>query len=476
MGRFSSTVHIKSNIDRTRFMDSFCDVMKKRGFEPCSEDKAALSYLLAFGKYWVTLRNEEYKNDPNKAYDDSQQIAEVLKTSAISVEVVDSDFAILNLFGANKDKVIVGDGSGYGIDEPPRGKREYWKPLIADGKTWEQFSEAAAKSEAFVEDALAELAKTLGINPYYICADFDDITERLDCEGKSVTALYFKKADAKNKAMSLNAAFVKVFGEALEPLGFKKIKSRYPYFVRVVPGGEIIHVITIISKQGLMQNEKAFEIRGGAATVYRGKIDFTVSPQRNSNWLISNIDVYYELHPFEDNSEMYAKIDQFTYTTGDDSSMTSGLVSSLGYTKQLLLPALDKITNLSEYADFYWKFEPTVLDIFDEEGWGIAKDNGQSDGLMLLTIYDTDTYENKSKEEIERFRARMLYAMKTGRNGYTLELLDSDCKIAESRMKIGITAFEKLLNDSQRNIEVLNELKHRKTINSGILSQIGLFL
>jgi len=30
--------------------------------------------------------------------------------------------------------------------------------------------------------------------------------------------------------MTLNAAFKKVFGEALEPLGFKKIKGNYTYF------------------------------------------------------------------------------------------------------------------------------------------------------------------------------------------------------------------------------------------------------
>ncbi len=71
--------------------------------------------------------------------------------------------------------------------------------------------------------------------------------------------------------MTLNAAFVKVFGEALEPLGFKKIKSKYPYFVRVVPGGEIIHVVTIISEHGLIRNEKVFKICGGVATIYRGK-------------------------------------------------------------------------------------------------------------------------------------------------------------------------------------------------------------
>lgn len=310
------------------------------------------------------------------------------------------------------------------------------------------------------------------MEPYFICADFDEVMRKTD--GGNVTALSFKKAGAKAKSMSLNAAFVKVFGEALEPLGFQKIKSRYPYFVRVVPGGEIIHVITIMSGQGVTRNEKAFKICGGAATIYRGKIDLNIKPKDNSNWLFSNMDIYIELHPFEDNRKIVGKLYQFHYTADDDRSLIKALADSLGYTKQLLLPALDKITNLSGYADFYWKFGSMTLSIYDEEGWGIAKDDGQSDGLMLLTIYDTGTYETKSKEQIERFRAKMLYAIKTGQTGYTPESLDSDCKLAASRMKSEITAFDKMLNDSQRNLEILNELKHRKAANTEILRSYGL--
>lgn len=43
MGRFSTTVHIKDNAGRRKVINSFCEVMKKRGFVPCSEDEAALS-------------------------------------------------------------------------------------------------------------------------------------------------------------------------------------------------------------------------------------------------------------------------------------------------------------------------------------------------------------------------------------------------------------------------------------------------
>lgn len=201
MGRFSTTVQIKNNIDRMRFVNTFCDVMKNRGLVPCTEDEAAQSYLFAFGEGWVTLANEDYKDNPKKAYDDMREMSTALKTSAFSVEVVDSDFAIMTLCTPNgtEDRVVVGDGSGYDVPEMA-GDRKHWEPLLADGKTWEQFSEAAAAQEVFVEDALAELAKVLEIEPYYICADFDEVMKKAD-GNNNITAFYFKKADAKSKAM-----------------------------------------------------------------------------------------------------------------------------------------------------------------------------------------------------------------------------------------------------------------------------------
>lgn len=229
MGRFSTTLHIKCG--KARFEKAFAEVMKKRGFTFCDEDEAAVSYFYACGGDWVTLTNEGYGKD-TVVYDDARELAAALNTSAFSVEVVDSDFADLRLFGENEDKAIVGDGMGYGVANG-RGDREKWKPLIAAGKTFDMLAELWEKRD--VEKALYRSAEVFGIIPEYMSADFDELSE------KEAVPLFFKKFKTKN--MSLNAAFLKVFGEALEPLGYKKIKSKYPYFVRVVTD-EIIHVIS----------------------------------------------------------------------------------------------------------------------------------------------------------------------------------------------------------------------------------------
>ena len=48
MGRFSTTVHVKDNVGRIEFINSFCGIMKNHGFVPCSEDEAEQSYVFAF--------------------------------------------------------------------------------------------------------------------------------------------------------------------------------------------------------------------------------------------------------------------------------------------------------------------------------------------------------------------------------------------------------------------------------------------
>lgn len=126
MGRFSTTVHVKDNVGRIEFINSFCGIMKNHGFVPCSEDEAEQSYVFAFGDGWVTLVNKDYKDDRLKAGDDAMNMSAALKTSAFMMDVIDSDFAYIHLFAPNggKDGVAVGDTSGYGVEKAEKRKAE----------------------------------------------------------------------------------------------------------------------------------------------------------------------------------------------------------------------------------------------------------------------------------------------------------------------------------------------------------------
>ncbi len=454
MGRFSTTVHIKDNAGRMKLINTFCEVMKKRGFVPCSEDEAALSYLLAFGDGgWVTLANEEYKDNPQKAYNDSREMAAALKTSAFSVEVVDSDFALLKLSDPNggEDEVVVGDGSGYGIEEPTRGERQYWEKLLADGKTWEQFSETAAKNEVFVEDVLAELAGVLGIEPYYIDADFDEVSEKTD-ENKNITAFYFKKAAAKAKSLSLNAAFKQVFGEALEPLGYKLIKSKYPYFVRVVPGGEIVHIITYMEEWCPYPGKKKFNVISGIATVYRYKIDLSCAPKDNCGWLYSIARFYTETTPeSEINNEYKLSICHFTFDENVENSMNDTLNNALELTRKYILPQLDTAVNLKSSLTYLKRLGQSTDTCNFNSKLNFSGAGDAAEGFLYIKV-DDEEFKTLLKNIIDG-------------------AVPSD---DEDRQRVAEKL--KFFNDPVIHEKVLLELDRRKMVNTEILRNYGLEL
>lgn len=390
MGSFFTNLQVKDNDGRMKFVNQFCDLMKKRGFVPCAEDEAAMSYALAFSEGgWVTLVNEDYRDDPKKAQDDLKYLADGLKTSVFSVEVVDSDFAILSLNSG--DTVIVGDGSGYGIEEPSRGNRKYWEPMLADGRTWEQFSEIAQKDSTFVEDTLSELAVILGISPELICAECLELSDT-----ENAVQLYFKKAEAKAKPMTLNAAFIKVFGEALEPLGFKLIKSKYPYFVRLI-GDEIIHVISYYNdKKRFDKGNNNIVIKGGVATVYRKEINLTHNPRRE-NWLTTDCHIY--IYRLERNLE---KLDvelkrQLYYHPSAPSDILDEMEYQLTLTKRFILTALDKAVTIDSCLEHNFEIGMS-LSLYNDGCFGDTYGNSYYDEGMLYFKTDWSVFENATAD------------------------------------------------------------------------------
>ena len=458
MGRFSTTVHIKSGLGATKFINSFCEVMKKRGFVKCTEDECALSYFMAFSEGgWVTLSSDKYSDDPRKAKDDARQIAEGMKTAAFSVEVVDSDFAILTL--NDGDSIIVGNGSGYGFEDAPKGERSKWEPLLAEGKTWEQLAECRDKSEVFVEDALWEAAQILGLEPEYICADFEELSGKADGD-KNISALYFKKAGSKGKAMSLNAAFVKVFGEGLEPMGFKKIKSRYPYYVRVVPGGEIVHIITYRTESDLLPGEKHFNILGGVATVYKDDIDLTQDPfVENIEWLLDNRHLLYLCFEDECDREFEKSIFKFSYICDDENSLLSEMYRALDTTKQVMLPAISKAVDIDTCIVYLLQIHK--LAGFDE--WG--------EGLLYLK---TPNYAEIIEVDTKRWHEINKHNLEKQKPGYSQEEYEQQCRRGDEVIEREITAIKEILTTPELLKKYMEEMERRKAANLEIFRSYGL--
>lgn len=511
MGRFFSTVHIKNNTDRKGFIDSFCEAMKKRSFVPCKKGEAALSYLLAFSEGgWVTLSSDEYSDDPAKASDDVRQIAEEMKTSGFAVEVVDSDFATLKLFGGDhSDEVIVGDGSGYGIEEAPKGKRECWEQLLSEDKTWEQLSEAWERHEVFVEDNLCGAAPILGIESKYMTSDYGELSNNSDSD-VNIVPLYFanEKDGKKSKPMTLNAAFIKVFGEGLEPFGFKRLKktqNKFPFFVRAV-GDEILQIVSYRTLTSSKLKHKCIEILSGIITLYRRNIDFTVPP---ANWhdlvgvknLFDDFGDDINIEPSfmkktvqelkAEPKPMFVKIDgklctviqtleetfrgsigDFHCKTDDVEQMLHDLEKAFNAVKGVILPVFDKVTDLNSCIAYKYKLYGflgnMILCPFDE--FVTNSYYSCSDALILIKA----GYRDNDTKRMEKVII----------NSLKIHLAPHDDPVeVENRLRIKYeksrseqVAFRnEILDDPELYKRALEELERCKAENIEKLKAYGLF-
>ena len=351
MGKFFTALHIKSKC-KDQFIKTFTQLMKKDGYVPCSEDEAAISYAAAFSEGgWVTLSNgDDSVSELTKL---SAKIARDMKTSCFTTEEVDSDFAILELHTLNGriSRIVVGDGEGYGVEKAPLSADD-WKPLLQNGDI-EQFLAVIGQNSTFVEDILSELAVVLGILPEYICADYSELSD-----AENAAQLFFKRAAVKAKAISLNAAFKQVFGEALEPLGFKLIKSKYPYFVRVA-SNEIVHYVMIANERadGRGYNGviyKCFNVFCGVSTVYNSKIDFDTDPRKLFFWGLDSVhEIYTKSHWYDLDMKYRSSIMEFYYNPTSTADMLRALTRALKVTEDIALPVINPAVTLEKCMDYF---------------------------------------------------------------------------------------------------------------------------
>ena len=495
MGRFFSSVQIKNNVSREQFIKAFGDVMKKRSFVPCSEEESSVSYILAFSESgkWVTLTCEAYRDDTNRVKTDAKQTATEMKTSSFSMDVVDSDFAVLELYkdSSAADTVIVGDGSGYGFDEgtSKKGKRDCWEQLLASGKTWEQLSEKWNKDGVFVEDTLYEAASVLGIEPKYMVSDYEDFESEAD-KDTNIIPMFFKKKN--ERTLSLNAAFKQVFGEALEPLGFVKIKvAKLTYFVRVV-NDEILHILTYRELRTRKTGYKSFEILGGVVSLYRRTIDFTKSPEC---WLKNNHHYYCSLNPEIDDDVMESAVqyvcdvwgksmDWFVRTESLEGAFSKSIVhflyksddiygmkNAFNVTQNVMLPIFDEAINLNNCIEHFYKLG-TPMDICcDLEEFNTKPHYYYSEGLLLIKT----GYKGDITPYMENILAMKVKEVEKGLSGLSGATDINDYKNRfRQKVQQQIIIRDQMLNDAKLNTKVTAELKKRRTDNIRTLKSFGL--
>lgn len=370
MGRFftSTQIYNPGQPDRDGFKAYFCEKMKNEGYQVCEADGAELSYVLAFADNckWVTITSEEYETDNRIAKADAARFAKILKTTCVNTVVGDSDYAVLDLYdesGKKADSLILGRADDYFGDNIPQPAEKLWSQFLSSGSTWEQVIKVINTEDVFVEESLAKLAPLISM-------DTDNITFSTEDEfnGLNTVFLCFKEArtsitmtkngkivDKVPPKPTLNTAFKQIIGKALEPYGFKVIKGRHPYIVRVI-NNEILHIITFRPEHPEYPKDKAFGIMGGIATIYRKKITLDLSPKQNHEWLSYMFD-FYEALVAESDDNVYGQLFKSCYYSESSESLISVLNNGAENLIKYVLPVMDNINDIDSCLDYMQKFK-----------------------------------------------------------------------------------------------------------------------
>ncbi len=150
---------------------------------------------------------------------------------------------------------------------------------------------------------------------------------------------------------SLKAAFK----ETLEPHGFKKVKGRYPHFVRMATP-EIIQVINYRLEQALSPQleEKRFEVYCAVGSIYRPEINLNRSVYASMDWInTTHLEMYVKAKrngiPVYENEQPGV---DYIIKKGDEASLREQIAFAMTGIEHYVIPAFDKVVDLKTCVDY----------------------------------------------------------------------------------------------------------------------------
>lgn len=448
MGNFFTSTQIYDSecLTKEQFIDKFCKKMAEDGYVTCDSDESELSYIMKFADNckWVTITSEAYEQGNALAHKDTGRIAKMLGTTCVNIVGIDSDCAILELYdksGKKADMFTIGRADDYFGDDIPQPSEKVWKPFLCDNSTWEQFNEVRNGDYVFVEEGLSKLASIIGMDVCNITFAADDMGE----SDKKTFLLSFRHSNSKKeKKITLKSAFLKTFGEALEPLGFVNLKkTKMPFFVRVV-NGNILNVITYRITGTIKSGYKTLELLFGISSLYNPHMDFIDNEFYTSVIPINAIfscDYYNELnivpkrstitdvlkfesslwniaqHVFLDSGndmlEFKKRISRFLCSSNDTSQLMLVMNNALNVFQDIILPIMEHIRSNSEFINYCFSLDKNMTLCNDIESFKKENAYYYSEGLMLIK----EKYSDDTKKYAERKIEKTVELIKDGQRG-----------------------------------------------------------
>lgn len=255
--------------------DGFVEVTDER--ERPGPERRNLLVGRGEGERWLSIFDEDDATDPERL---AAVLSERARTSAVSLQVNDSDVVVLNLFveGRRIDTLVVSAGSD-GTGGLRMGSPELWNAVLTPGMRPADLERACQRQELFAEDLLPDIAEVLGLDVDVLAADFRSVDSGMVPLANKVSLRFRARPDRPARALGNGLpVLVPVRGVPEEPWILKEgtsllLHERRPFELRVLarnvggPGRGVR-----VSVQGPAIEARAIEITGFSIQIGEGPI------------------------------------------------------------------------------------------------------------------------------------------------------------------------------------------------------------
>ena len=258
---------------------------------------------------------------------------------------------------------------------------------------------------------------------------------------------------------SLKAAFK----ETLEPHGFKKVKGRYPHFVRMATP-EIIQVINYRLEQALSPQleEKRFEVYCAVGSIYRPEINLNRSVYASMDWInTTHLEMYVKAKrngiPVYENEQPGV---DYIIKKGDEASLREQIAFAMTGIEHYIIPAFDKVVDLKTCVDYLELYGFDELEIS-------RKTECNGDVFILPAKYpDVESYSAKVQNDLQEAKRRVM--QRVSEKKMTEKEGKERLLRCEGRYNDDIKQYENFFSDeiTKNEIERLKAERAKKNLNA----------
>ena len=258
---------------------------------------------------------------------------------------------------------------------------------------------------------------------------------------------------------SLKAAFK----ETLEPHGFKKVKGRYPHFVRMATP-EIIQVINYRLEQALSPQleEKRFEVYCAVGSIYRPEINLNRSVYASMDWInTTQLDMYFTAKrngiPVYENEQPGV---DYIIKKGDEASLREQIAFAMTGIEHYIIPAFDKVVDLKTCVDY--------LELYDFSNLYISRKTECNEDVFILPAKypNKESYRVKVQSDYQEIKMELKQDILD--NKITEEEGERELTWYERRFRDNIERYGKLFEDeaTKKEVSQLKAERAEKNINA----------